>query len=125
KTGRLAVLRFSRARPHRAKHSATSFGDAYAPLELLHPGEGHTAQISAQDRDGVARSIARGHIFLCGARGAAEEPRQTFGTRKERRDAIFAEERYSLRGDGGRGNGGARAQHGREGRELGRPGAKI
>jgi hypothetical protein len=94
-------------------------------MVLLHPGERPAAQISSQDRDGVARGAARRDALLFPAGRAEKEPPQAVGTREEGRDAIFPEERHSLRGDGRRRNRGIGEERGREGRQFGGPGAEV
>ena len=74
-------------------------------MVLLRAGERDAEEAGAQNRGGVAEVVAGRHPVLCETGRAAKESWEDAPPREECGDAILAEKRDSLRGDGGCGHG--------------------
>ena len=108
---RLAVLRFSRARSDRASHSCICRpGCARGAGFIFVPAKGTPKKLVHKIETESLAALPGETLYYAGQDELRKNLKKTSGPRKERGDAIFAEECDSLRGDGGCGHDRAGAQ---------------
>src|SRR5262249_58273181 len=98
---------------------------AHSAMVLLCSGQGDPEEAGPQDRNAIARRGAGRDALLFRSRRAPQKSEENLGTRQECGDAVFAEERDSVCGDGGRWHRGTGEELRLEGRDFGRPGAEV